>query len=95
MHIIAQQHEHLYFVQVGSRAYNYEQHFFNCAAYFFNYAALLHIANTRVSTSPPYRCLWVRMTSVLCARRWQVLGLLTCVWCGALEGSKGPALLLG
>ena len=33
------------------------------------------------------------MTSVLCARRWQVLGLLRCVWCGALEGSKGPALL--
>ena len=53
MQIIARQHEHHHFVQVGSRAYNYEQNFFNCAAYFFNYAAaLLHICeHTRVHQS--------------------------------------------
>ena len=32
-------------------------------------------------------------TRRLCAHRWQVLGLLRCVWCGALEGFQGPALL--
>ena len=52
MHIIARQHEHLHYVQVGSRAYIYEQHFFICASYFFNYAALLHICeHTRVHQS--------------------------------------------
>ena len=52
MHIIVRQYEHHHFVQDGSRAYIYEQHFFDCAAYFFNYAALLHICeHTRVHQS--------------------------------------------
>ena len=52
MHIIARQREHLQFAQVGSCAYIYEQHFFYCAAYFFNYAALSCICkHTRVHQS--------------------------------------------
>ena len=92
MHIIARPHEHLHFVQVGSRAYIYKQHFFNCVAYFCNYAALLHFCEHTLVHQSELSMLVGTHDEFLCARRWQVLGLLQS---GALEGSQGPALLLG